>query len=93
MVLNWGLAGAPYVSCDIGGFTGDTTALLLTRWMQVQPSAAPPGASDSTLTHACQVGVFMPIMRVHSTKSATPHFPWLWGEPYASIMRTALELR
>jgi len=73
MVINWGLAGAPYVACDIGGFTGQTTAPLLTRWMQL--------------------GSFMPTMRVHSTKSATPHFPWLWGEPYASLMRAALELR
>ena len=31
--------------------------------------------------------------QVHSTKSATPHFPWLWGEPAASIMRDALNLR
>jgi len=35
----------------------------------------------------------MPTMRVHSTKTATPHFPWLWGEPYASLMRAALDLR
>jgi len=73
MVLNWGLGGAPYVACDIGGFTGQTEALLLTRWFQV--------------------GVFMPIMRVHSTLSATPHFPFLWPEPYRSAMREALELR
>lgn len=73
MVLNWGLGGAPYVGCDIGGFTGQSEPQLLTRWMQL--------------------GTFMPLMRVHSTKSATPHFPWLWGEPYASIMRVALELR
>eukprot|EP00656_Telonema_subtile_P007115 TRINITY_DN1332_c0_g1_i3.p1 TRINITY_DN1332_c0_g1~~TRINITY_DN1332_c0_g1_i3.p1 ORF type:complete len:602 (+),score=90.45 TRINITY_DN1332_c0_g1_i3:282-2087(+) len=73
MVLNWGLSGAPYTACDIGGFTSQSEALLLTRWMQL--------------------GTFMPVMRVHSTHSATPHFPWLWGEPFASIMRTALELR
>jgi len=35
MMLNWVLAGAPYVACDIGGFKRDTTAELLTRWMQV----------------------------------------------------------
>ena len=40
-----------------------------------------------------QLGSFMPTMRVHSTKSATPHFPWLWGAPYAGLMRRALELR
>ena len=61
MMLNWGLAGAPYVACDIGGFTGETNALLLTRWMQL--------------------GTFMPTMRVHSTKTATPHFPWCGTAP------------
>lgn len=45
------------------------------------------------LTRWFQLATFMPTMRVHSTKSATPHFPWLWGEPYASTMRDALELR
>ena len=73
MILNWGLAGAPYVACDIGGFTGATTAPLLLRWMQL--------------------GSFMPTMRVHSVNWATPHFPWLFPEPYDSLMRAALELR
>ena len=73
LVLNWGLGGAPYVACDIGGFTGESNAQLLTRWLQL--------------------GSFMPTMRVHSTQSATPHFPWLWGEPFGSQMRIALELR
>lgn len=34
MMLNWVLGGAPYVACDIGGFTGPTNPELLTRWMQ-----------------------------------------------------------
>lgn len=74
-VLNWGLAGAPYVTCDIGGFSGQTNGLLLTRWYGV--------------------GVFMPTMRVHSTNSATPHFPFpeLWGEDASAAMRTLLQLR
>jgi alpha-glucosidase len=33
-LLNWSLAGMPYVACDIGGFSGETTARLLTRWME-----------------------------------------------------------
>lgn len=33
-LLNWSLAGMPYVACDIGGFSGETTPRLLTRWMQ-----------------------------------------------------------
>jgi hypothetical protein len=32
-------------------------------------------------------------MRVHSTHDATPHFPFLWDEPYASLMRVALNMR
>jgi len=73
MLVNWALAGSPIVTCDIGGFTGQTNALLLTRWYQA--------------------GVFLPVMRVHSTKSATPHFPFLWGDEGALAMRAALELR
>lgn len=72
-MLNWALAGAPYVGSDIGGFTANTTAELLTRWYQV--------------------GVFMPIMRVHSTLNATPHWPWLFGEDAGKAMKKALELR
>eukprot|EP00299_Pterocystis_sp_00344_P019732 c9762_g1_i1.p1 GENE.c9762_g1_i1~~c9762_g1_i1.p1 ORF type:complete len:894 (-),score=194.25 c9762_g1_i1:20-2701(-) len=35
-VINWGLAGTPYVTCDTGGFRdGDETPLLLSRWYQV----------------------------------------------------------
>mmetsp|Transcript_41321 Transcript_41321/g.108534 ORF Transcript_41321/g.108534 Transcript_41321/m.108534 type:complete len:735 (-) Transcript_41321:84-2288(-) len=34
MMLKWGLAGSPYVGCDIGGFTGETNAALLARWYQ-----------------------------------------------------------
>jgi alpha-glucosidase len=33
-LLNWGLAGMPYAACDIGGFAGQTTPELLTRWME-----------------------------------------------------------
>ncbi|CAK9112108.1 unnamed protein product [Durusdinium trenchii] len=35
MMLNWALAGAPYVACDIGGFFGNPSSELLTRWFQV----------------------------------------------------------
>ena len=78
MMLNWGLAGSPIVTCDIGGFnektpTSHENALLLTRWYQL--------------------GVFLPVMRVHSTRSAQPHFPFLWGDEAADSMRKSLELR
>jgi alpha-glucosidase len=33
-LLNWQLAGMPYTACDVGGFTGNVTPELLTRWMQ-----------------------------------------------------------
>jgi alpha-glucosidase len=73
-LLNWSLAGMNYSTCDIGGFQmPDTTAQLLTRWMQA--------------------GVFFPIMRAHSTRDATPHFPWLYGPEAETAIRKALELR
>ncbi len=72
-MLNQGIMGNPYTTCDIGGFTSQTNALLLTRWYQA--------------------GVFLPIVRVHSTESATPHFPFLWEPAAANAMRDALNLR
>lgn len=73
IMLNWVLAGAPYVSCDIGGFLGETDKGLLSRWMQM--------------------GVFLPMMRVHSWLWATPHWPWKFGPEAAVAIRRALELR
>lgn len=74
-VLNWGLAGAPYVTCDTGGFSGETNALLLARWYATS--------------------AFIPVMRVHSTNSATPHFPFpeLWGQEASDAMKAMLQLR
>ena len=42
-----------------------------------------------------QVAVFMPVMRVHSTLTAKPHFPFasLWGREASAAMRRSLELR
>jgi alpha-glucosidase len=34
-ILNWSLAGMPYGACDIGGFKGNPTPEMFTRWMQV----------------------------------------------------------
>ena len=75
LILNWGLSGAPFVTCDTGGFSGETNSLLLARWY---------GAS-----------AFSPVMRVHSTLGATPHFPFpeLWGADASAAMRALLELR
>jgi alpha-glucosidase len=33
-LLSYSLSGLPYSTCDIGGFSGNTTPELLTRWMQ-----------------------------------------------------------
>ena len=33
-LLNWSLAGMPFTTCDIGGFSGQTSPQLLSRWMQ-----------------------------------------------------------
>ena len=73
--VNWGLAGQPLVTCDIGGFSGESNSLLLARWYGL--------------------GVFLPVMRVHSTIGTTPHFPFpeLWGEEASAAMRRSLDLR
>jgi alpha-glucosidase len=33
-LLNWTLAGMPYETCDIGGYKGNPTPELLSRWME-----------------------------------------------------------
>ena len=73
--INWGLAGQPLVTCDIGGFAGESNSLLLARWYGL--------------------GVFLPVMRVHSTIGSTPHFPFpeLWGAEASAAMRQHLDLR
>jgi len=70
-ILNWGLAGNAYTTCDIGGFQKETNALLLLRWYQL--------------------GVFLPLMRIHSTLHVVPHFPFLWETK--EEMRQAMLLR
>lgn len=52
------------------------------------------GQTDEVLlTRWMQVGVFMPIMRVHSWIDSIPHFPFLFGQDAALAMKKALELR
>ena len=73
--INWGLAGQPLMTCDIGGFSGEDGSLLLARWYGL--------------------GVFLPVMRVHSTIGTTPHFPFpeLWGAEASAAMRQSLDFR
>jgi len=52
-----------------------------------------PNDPPELLLRWYQVGVFMSIMRVHSVIGDTPHFPFLYPEPFAGAMRKALELR
>jgi len=33
-LLNWSLAGLPYETCDIGGFVGNPSPEMLSRWME-----------------------------------------------------------
>ena len=33
-LLNWSLAGMPYETCDVGGFSGNPSSELLSRWME-----------------------------------------------------------
>ncbi|HWD91940.1 MAG TPA: TIM-barrel domain-containing protein [Verrucomicrobiae bacterium] len=33
-LLNWGLSGMPYSTCDIGGFFGSPSPELMSRWME-----------------------------------------------------------
>eukprot|EP00823_Brevimastigomonas_motovehiculus_P001293 TRINITY_DN11811_c0_g1_i1.p1 TRINITY_DN11811_c0_g1~~TRINITY_DN11811_c0_g1_i1.p1 ORF type:complete len:849 (-),score=254.76 TRINITY_DN11811_c0_g1_i1:229-2775(-) len=40
-----------------------------------------------------QLGVFMGLMRVHSTLGNTPHFPFMYADEFANPMRLALNLR
>eukprot|EP00666_Eupelagonemidae_sp_cell4sb_P006140 gene6140-20953_t len=76
-ILRWHAAGAGLVACDIGGFNGGD------RWE----------GYDDLLVRWYQLGVFMPIMRVHSKLGAVPHFPFLFAPAAAAAMRRALLLR
>jgi hypothetical protein len=48
---------------------------------------------DILATVLRRYAVFMPIMRVHSTKDDMPHFPFLYGDVAGAAMRKALNLR
>lgn len=73
MVLNLGLSGMSMTGPDVGGFAGDTTAKLLTRWTQ----------AASLLT----------FYRNHSAVDTIRQEPWLFGEPYETICRQAIQRR
>jgi alpha-glucosidase len=78
-LLNYSIAGMPFCGCDIGGF---------------KPSGKDgPQMSPELLTRWMQAGVFFPIMRTHSTRTVTPHFPWLFGPEAQGAITKAIDLR
>jgi len=77
-LLNWGLAGMPYTACDIGGFL---------------PEAPGGETTPEMLSRWMEAGVFFPIMRTHSDKKVTAHFPWLFGPDAQVAMTKAIDLR
>ena len=52
-----------------------------------------PDDPPDLLARWYQVGSMLPIMRVHSTLSDEPHFPFLYGDAAAQAMRNALNWR
>jgi len=72
-VLGTSLSGQPYSGPDIGGFRGEPSPELYTRFFQM--------------------AAFMPFFRTHSAVDAKPREPWVYGEPYTSIIRHFLEIR
>ncbi|KAI9847935.1 MAG: hypothetical protein M1837_001452 [Sclerophora amabilis] len=73
MILANGIAGFPFAGADVGGFFGNPSKELLTRWYQA--------------------GAFYPFFRGHAHIDTRRREPYLAGEPYTSIIATAIRLR
>eukprot|EP01132_Coremiostelium_polycephalum_P008341 gene8341-10246_t len=73
MLLSLNLAGISFSGADVGGFFGNPSAELLTRWYQA--------------------GAFQPFFRGHAHLDARRREPWLFGDPYLSIIRSAIVTR
>ncbi|KAK9487295.1 glycosyl hydrolases family 31-domain-containing protein [Lipomyces starkeyi] len=73
MLLSHSVAGFSFVGADVGGFFGNPTSELLTRWYQA--------------------GAFYPFFRGHAHIESKRREPWLPGEPYTSLIRTAIRMR
>ena len=78
-LLNYSVAGMPFCGCDIGGFK--------------PPNKDAPQLSPELLTRWMEAGVFYPIMRTHSTRTVTPHFPWLFGPEAQAALTKTIDLR
>ena len=73
MLLSLNAAGLPFVGADVGGFFGNPSAELVTRWYQL--------------------GSFYPFYRGHAHLETKRREPWLFGEPYTSLIRSAFRRR
>lgn len=69
--MNWAFADTHLA--DVGGFFGNPTKELLTRWYQV--------------------GIFYPFFRGHAHIDAKRREPYVPGDPWTSIIRSALRVR
>jgi hypothetical protein len=81
-ILNWGLMGTPYVACDTGGFSGETNALLLTRWYQV----------SCPFIHVCCAGPSCYSARCIAPRCLLPHTRRLLSTTLLSHMRAVFFL-
>jgi alpha-glucosidase len=52
-----------------------------------------PATTPELLSRWMEAGAFFPIMRAHSTKNVTAHFPWLFGPDAQAAMTKAINLR
>jgi alpha 1,3-glucosidase len=68
-----GLAGLSFCGADVGGFFGEPSAELFTRWYQA--------------------GAFTPFFRAHAHLDTKRREPWVFGEPYTSILRQTAMIR
>eukprot|EP00842_Homolaphlyctis_polyrhiza_P006207 jgi/Hompol1/6588/HPOL_000454-RA len=73
MLLSIGISGIPFAGADVGGFFGNPSVELLTRWYQV--------------------GSLQPFFRAHAHIDTKRREPWLFGEPYTSIIRDSVRRR
>ncbi|KAF6002954.1 hypothetical protein F1559_001367 [Cyanidiococcus yangmingshanensis] len=73
MLLSIGMAGISFTGADVGGFFGDPSVELLTRWYQA--------------------AAYQPFFRGHAHLDTKRREPWLFGEPYTSAIRDAIDER
>lgn len=73
MLLPLQITGMVFSGADVGGFFGNPSAELLSRWYQA--------------------GAFQPFFRGHAHLDTNRREPWLFGEPYTSIIAKAIRTR